>query len=152
MNAKPLFLTHISIPGPLEQHPGPSKIFFKIYEGLKHVHTTGKRKKTQPNYLNKYKSNFSYIFFLGIYQPNHHHQPLQINTHGLRLRGDILIRCYHVNGDFSTQNGDFGCRSPNGDFGRRQRSLYFSLQFHTCAGNRTMRLGKRDLDVAFRGQ
>lgn len=59
-----------------------------------------------------------------------------IQIGNLRLRGDIMIRCYQL-------------ANNNNSGSALDRELLFSVQFHTCAvGDRTLVFNRKDLDYA----
>lgn len=56
-----------------------------------------------------------------------------IQVGNLRLRGDVMVRCYQLTNSASAS----------------ERELLFSLQFHTCAAaDRTLVFGRKELDYA----
>ena len=68
---------------------------------------------------------------------------LDDDGHNLRLRGDILMKCYHRNQEFAKSGRD----------SRTGRECIFACQFHTCAINDSSCLFTRsDLDSAFVGK
>lgn len=64
-----------------------------------------------------------------------------IQIGNLRLRGDIMIRCYQLANASNNNSGGGGSALD--------RELLFSVQFHTCAvGGRTLVFNRKDLDYA----
>ncbi|XP_055913636.1 tensin-1 isoform X3 [Eupeodes corollae] len=120
LNASPLHLNSISIESPPSflQYNGVSSksewsSFIKIYEGLQCVYTSD-------------------IHIIPITTRQFLYQ-----IGNLRLRGDILIRCYQIG-------------SSGGSYESESKKLMFSVQFHTCAiKTNDVVFVKEDLDCAF---
>ncbi|XP_051158278.1 tensin isoform X4 [Leptopilina boulardi] len=89
ISPSPLFLTHVTILGVPLFEPTGCRAFLKVYEGLTPVYTSDLYSVTNA-------------------------REFTVNLGGLRLRGDILIKCYHR------------------DYSKQSREVMFSLQFHTC--------------------
>ncbi|XP_055709719.1 uncharacterized protein LOC129805674 isoform X20 [Phlebotomus papatasi] len=118
MNSSPLYLKYVSLESPpswlhyssFASQNAEWRCFIKVYEGLKCVFT----------------SDIHVIPFATrqfIFQVGH-----------LRLRGDIILRCYQI----IPQE-----QQPS------VRELMFSTQFHTCAiGNKELTFLRHDLDFA----
>ncbi|XP_059617150.1 uncharacterized protein LOC132262014 isoform X6 [Phlebotomus argentipes] len=118
MNSSPLYLKYVSLESPpswlhyssFASQNAEWRCFVKVYEGLKCVFT----------------SDIHVIPFATrqfIFQVGH-----------LRLRGDIILRCYQI--------------VPQ-EHQPSVRELMFSTQFHTCAiGNRELTFLRHDLDYA----
>ena len=70
ISASPLFLTHLTVLGVPLFEPTGCRAFFKVYEGLTPVYTSDLYSLTNA-------------------------REFTVNLGGLRLRGDILVRCYH---------------------------------------------------------
>ena len=78
------------------------------------------------------------IFTSGIYSVSEHTRQITINiSHGIQLRGDILVICYHKDEDNEQPN----------------RKVMFRCQFHTCAiYNDVLDINKQELDEACYGK
>lgn len=118
INAAPLYLTHVTVLGaPMFETNGGCKAFLKIYEGLTPVYTSGVYNV----------SGTARQFTVTVSGGGAGEQ-----RRGLRLRGDILVKCYH--------------RHING------RDHVFSCQFHTCAvADYTLSFTRPELDMACNG-
>ncbi|KAK0162533.1 hypothetical protein PV327_006304 [Microctonus hyperodae] len=101
----PLYLTHVTVLGVPLFEPTGCRAFLKVYEGLTSVYTSDLYSVTNA-------------------------REFTVNLGGLRLRGDILIKCYHR--IYSKQN----------------REVMFSLQFHTCViTDNVMSFPRSELDI-----
>ncbi|XP_043467303.1 tensin-3 isoform X2 [Leptopilina heterotoma] len=89
ISPSPLFLTHVTVLGVPLFEPTGCRAFLKVYEGLTPVYTSDLYSVTNA-------------------------REFTVNLGGLRLRGDILIKCYHR------------------EYSKQSRQVMFSLQFHTC--------------------
>ncbi|XP_031788600.1 tensin-1 isoform X11 [Nasonia vitripennis] len=89
ISPSPLYLTHLTVLGVPLFEPTGCRAFLKVYEGLTPVYTSDLYSVTNA-------------------------REFTVNLGGLRLRGDILVKCYHR--IYSNQG----------------REVMFSLQFHTC--------------------
>ncbi|XP_023317164.1 tensin-1 isoform X4 [Trichogramma pretiosum] len=106
ISSTPLYLTHLTVLGVPLFEPTGCRAFFKVYEGLTPVFTSDLYSVTNA-------------------------QEFTVNLGGLRLRGDILVKCYHR--IYSSQG----------------REVMFSLQFHTCViTENVVSFPRSELDVA----
>ncbi|CAG9814924.1 unnamed protein product [Phaedon cochleariae] len=113
INASPMYLTHVTVLGAPAFQSGGCKAFLKVYEGHTPVYTSG------------------------IYSVSSGTTHFTVNMTGeggrkggLRLRGDVLVKCYHRSSEHS-------------------RETVFACQFHTCAvADNTLSFTRQELDVA----
>ncbi|XP_058794302.1 tensin-1 isoform X2 [Phymastichus coffea] len=106
ISPSPLYLTHLTVLGVPLFEPTGCRAFFKVYEGLTPVFTSDLYSVTNA-------------------------REFTVNLGGLRLRGDILVKCYHR--IYSNQG----------------REVIFSLQFHTCViTENVVSFPRSELDVA----
>ncbi|XP_026827211.1 tensin-3 isoform X1 [Ooceraea biroi] len=89
ISQSPLYLTHLTVLGVPLFEPTGCRAFLKVYEGLTPVYTSDLYSVTNA-------------------------REFTVNLGGLRLRGDILVKCYHR------------------VYSKQAREVMFSLQFHTC--------------------
>ncbi|XP_034947399.1 tensin-3 isoform X2 [Chelonus insularis] len=106
INPSPLYLTHITVLGVPLFEPIGCRAFLKIYEGLTPIYTSDLYSVTNA-------------------------REFTVNLGSLRLRGDILIKCYHR------------------IYSKQSREVMFSLQFHTCViTENVISFPRSELDVA----
>ncbi|XP_018333185.1 tensin [Agrilus planipennis] len=110
INTAPLYLTHVTVLGAPSFQYGGCRAFLKLYEGHTPIYTSGIYSVS--NGIRQFTVNIS-----------------TERRHGLQLRGDILVKCYH--------------RGING------RETIFACQFHTCAvADYTLSFTRQELDNA----
>ncbi|XP_066587703.1 tensin-3 isoform X2 [Prorops nasuta] len=106
ISQSPLYLTHLTVLGVPLFEPTGCRAFLKVYEGLTPVYTSD------------------------LYSVTNAHE-FTVNLGGLRLRGDILVKCYHR------------------VYSKQSREVIFSLQFHTCViTENVVSFSRTELDVA----
>ncbi|XP_011501349.1 PREDICTED: tensin-1 [Ceratosolen solmsi marchali] len=106
ISPSPLYLTHLTVLGVPMFEPTGCRAFFKVYEGLTPVYTSDLYSVTNA-------------------------REFTVNLGGLRLRGDILVKCYHR------------------IYNNQGREVMFSLQFHTCViTENVVSFPRSELDVA----
>ncbi|XP_076762224.1 focal adhesion protein tensin isoform X10 [Xylocopa sonorina] len=106
ISQSPLYLTHLTVLGVPLFEPTGCRAFLKVYEGLKRVYTSDLYSVTNA-------------------------REFTVNLGGLRLRGDILVKCYHR------------------VYSKQTREVMFSLQFHTCViSENVVSFPRSELDVA----
>ncbi|XP_023248314.1 tensin-3, partial [Copidosoma floridanum] len=106
ISQSPLYLTHLTVLGVPMFEPTGCRAFFKVYEGLTPIYTSDLYSVTNT-------------------------REFAVNLGGLRLRGDILVKCYHR--VYSNQG----------------REVVFSLQFHTgVITENVVSFPRSELDVA----
>ncbi|XP_043283550.1 tensin-3 isoform X3 [Venturia canescens] len=106
ISPSPLYLTHVTVLGVPLFEPTGCRAFLKVYEGLTPVYTSDLYSVTNA-------------------------REFTINLGGLRLRGDILVKCYHR------------------VYSKQSREVMFSLQFHTCViTENVVSFPRSELDVA----
>ncbi|XP_026675230.1 tensin-3 isoform X4 [Ceratina calcarata] len=106
ISQSPLYLTHLTVLGVPLFEPTGCRAFLKVYEGLKPVYTSDLYSVTNA-------------------------REFTVNLGGLRLRGDILVKCYHR------------------VYSKQSREVMFSLQFHTCViSENVVSFPRSELDVA----
>ncbi|XP_015433625.1 PREDICTED: tensin-3 [Dufourea novaeangliae] len=106
INQSPLYLTHLTVLGVPLFEPTGCRAFLKVYEGLTPVYTSDLYSVTNA-------------------------REFTVNLGGLRLRGDILVKCYHR------------------VYSKQSREVMFSLQFHTCViAENVVSFPRSELDVA----
>nr|XP_034178416.1 tensin-3 isoform X8 [Osmia lignaria] len=106
ISQSPLYLTHLTVLGVPLFEPTGCRAFLKVYEGLTPVYTSDLYSVTNA-------------------------REFTVNLGGLRLRGDILVKCYHR------------------VYSKQSREVMFSLQFHTCViSENVVSFPRSELDVA----
>ncbi|XP_078033467.1 focal adhesion protein tensin isoform X3 [Augochlora pura] len=106
ISQSPLYLTHLTVLGVPLFEPTGCRAFLKVYEGLTPVYTSDLYSVTNA-------------------------REFTVNLGGLRLRGDILVKCYHR------------------VYSKQSREVMFSLQFHTCViTENVVSFPRSELDVA----
>ncbi|XP_011630701.1 tensin-3 isoform X4 [Pogonomyrmex barbatus] len=106
ISQSPLYLTHLTVLGVPLFEPTGCRAFLKVYEGLTPVYTSDLYSVTNA-------------------------REFTVNLGGLRLRGDILVKCYHR------------------VYSKQTREVMFSLQFHTCViTENVVSFPRSELDVA----
>ncbi|XP_046606965.1 tensin-1 isoform X10 [Neodiprion virginianus] len=106
ISPSPLYLTHLTVLGVPQFEPTGCRAFLKVYEGLTPVYTSDLYSVTNA-------------------------REFTVNLGGLRLRGDILIKCYHR------------------VYSKQSREAMFSLQFHTCViTENVVSFPRSELDIA----
>ncbi|XP_061939871.1 tensin-1 isoform X33 [Apis cerana] len=106
ISQSPLYLTHLTVLGVPLFEPTGCRAFLKVYEGLNPVYTSDLYSVTNA-------------------------REFTVNLGGLRLRGDILVKCYHR------------------VYSKQSREVMFSLQFHTCViTENVVSFPRSELDVA----
>ncbi|XP_033209428.1 tensin-3 isoform X6 [Belonocnema kinseyi] len=106
ISPSPLYLTHLTVLGVPLFEPTGCRAFLKVYEGLTPVYTSDLYSVTNA-------------------------REFTVNLGGLRLRGDILVKCYHR------------------VYSKQSREVMFSLQFHTCViTENVVSFPRSELDVA----
>ncbi|XP_072745829.1 tensin-3 isoform X4 [Anoplolepis gracilipes] len=106
ISQSPLYLTHLTVLGVPLFEPTGCRAFLKVYEGLTPVYTSDLYSVTNA-------------------------REFTVNLGGLRLRGDILVKCYHR------------------VYSKQTREVMFSLQFHTCIiTENVVSFPRSELDVA----
>ncbi|XP_044020864.1 tensin isoform X11 [Aphidius gifuensis] len=106
ISQSPLYLTHVTVLGVPLFEPTGCRAFFKVYEGLTPVYTSDLYSVTNA-------------------------REFTVNLGGLRLRGDILVKCYHR------------------IYSKQSRETMFSLQFHTCViTENVVSFPRSELDIA----
>ncbi|XP_048508217.1 tensin-3 isoform X12 [Athalia rosae] len=106
ISPSPLYLTHLTVLGVPQFEPTGCRAFLKVYEGLTPVYTSDLYSVTNA-------------------------REFTVNLGGLRLRGDILIKCYHR------------------VYSKQSREVMFSLQFHTCViTENVVTFPRSELDIA----
>ncbi|XP_023290031.1 tensin-3 isoform X6 [Orussus abietinus] len=106
ISSSPLYLTHLTVLGVPLFEPTGCRAFLKVYEGLNPVYTSDLYSVTNA-------------------------REFTVNLGGLRLRGDILIKCYHR------------------VYSKQSRETMFALQFHTCViTENVVAFPRSELDVA----
>lgn len=165
------FVTIESPPSWLQNEPialqqAEWRSFIKIYEGLNCVFTSGKFEFNLRILLDFFdicsfmkitfsivfevsffKRSLSWLMFMHFFSPDIHVIPITTRQFiyeigQLRLRGDVIIRCYQI----STNDRALSSKTLN-------RELIFSTQFHTCAiTDRDITFYRSDLDYACDGE
>lgn len=136
MNAAPLYLRYVSVDAPptwlnydvrahsngsngngtMNGHAAEWRTFVKVYEGLRCVFTSDIHVVPL--------STRQFVFEV---------------ADALRLRGDVIVRCYHI--------------VPSVRVYQERRELILSAQFHTCAiTGGTITFGRSELDYACDGE
>ncbi|XP_014473624.1 PREDICTED: tensin isoform X3 [Dinoponera quadriceps] len=106
ISQSPLYLTHLTVLGVPLFEPTGCRAFLKVYEGLTPVYTSDLYSVTNA-------------------------REFTVNLGGLRLRGDILVKCYHR------------------VYSKQTREVMFSLQFHTCViTENVVSFPRSELDIA----
>ncbi|XP_015109702.1 tensin isoform X8 [Diachasma alloeum] len=106
INPSPLYLTHVTVLGVPLFEPTGCRAFLKVYEGFTPVYTSDLYSVTNA-------------------------REFTVNLGGLRLRGDILVKCYHR------------------VYSKQSREAMFSLQFHTCViTENVVSFPRSELDIA----